>query len=401
MELNLSTLLIVTVIAVAAPLIAELPVGLRLPIVVLEISLGVLVGPHGLAVASAEGVLRFLALLGLTFLFFLAGLEIDFQRIRGRPLALAAMGWLVSLGLAAGIVAVLFAAGFVRAPVLLTIALTTTAIGTLLPILRDSGELATRFGHFVLAAGAVGELGPIVAMSVIVTRQDSRWERLGLMLAFVGITALAVVVALRVHPPNAVALFARTMHAASQLPIRICILLLVALVTLADTFGLDVILGAFAAGLIVGLANRVEPRREQTLHHKLDAIGFGFLVPIFFVASGIRLDLGALFESPAAFVRLPVFLLLFLVVRGAPALLYSGDLDRSDLVPLALYSSTGLPLVVAIGELGVATGRMRSDNAAALIGAAILSVLLFPLLALAARNRLRRTASARASRRTG
>jgi Kef-type K+ transport system membrane component KefB len=392
-ELNLSTLLVVAVIGVVAPLIAELPVGLRLPAVVLEIVMGIVVGPHGLGVARAEGVLEFLGVLGLTFLFFLAGLEIDFQRIRGRPLALAGATWLVSLALAVGIVALLFLVGFVHAPVLVTIALTTTALGTLLPILRDSGELETRFGSYVLAAGAIGELGPIVCLSVIVTHLASRWEQLGLMLAFVGVTGLAVVVALRVRPPRAVALFARTMHAASQLPIRICIVLLVGLVTLADTFGLDVILGAFAAGLIVGLANRVESARDATLHHKLDAIGFGFLVPIFFVTSGIRFDVGALLDGPAALLRLPVFLALLLVVRGAPALLYRRDLDREDLVPFALYSSTALPLVVAISELGLATGRMRSDNAAALVGAAMLSVLIFPLLALAARRHRRRVAS--------
>ena len=389
LDLNLSTLLIVALIAVAAPLIAELPIGLRLPIVVLEIALGSAVGPHGLGLARAEGVLGFLGILGMTFLFFLAGLEIDFERIRGRPLALAGAGWLLSLALAAGTVAFLAAIGFARAPIMMAIALTTTAIGTLLPILRDDGELETPFGGFVLAAGAVGELGPILAVSLLLTHDTSRWTQTGLMLGFVMIASIAVLLALRVHPPAAVALFSRTMHASSQLPVRICILLLVGLVTLAGTFGLDVILGAFAAGLIVGLANRVGPDTERTLHHKLDAIGFGFLIPIFFVTSGIGFDVASLFASPAALLRVPVFLLLFLVIRGAPALLYTRALGRGDLLPLALYSATALPLVVAITELGVGTGRMRKDNAAALVGAAILSVLIFPLAALALRARAR------------
>jgi Kef-type K+ transport system membrane component KefB len=345
------------------------------------------VGPHGLGLAKAEGVLGFLGILGMTFLFFLAGLEIDFERIRGQPLALAGAGWLLSLALAAGTVAFLGAIGFVRAPVMMTIALTTTAIGTLLPILRDAGELETPFGSFVLAAGAVGELGPILAISVVLTHDASRWTKAGLMLGFVMIASVAVLVALRVHPPAAVALFARTMHASSQLPVRICILVLVGLVTLAGTFGLDVILGAFAAGLIVGLANRVGPDTGPTLHHKLDAIGFGFLIPIFFVTSGIEFDVVALFARPAALLRVPVFLLLFLLIRGAPALLYARALGRRDLLPLALYSATALPLVVAITELGVSTGRMRRDNAAALVGAAMLSVLIFPLVALVLRAR--------------
>jgi Kef-type K+ transport system membrane component KefB len=307
--------------------------------------------------------------------------------MRGRPLALAGAGWLLSLALAAGTVAVLEAIGFVRAPVMMTIALTTTAIGTLLPILRDAGELETPFGRFVLAAGAVGELGPIMAISVVLTHDASRWTQTGLMLGFVLIASVAILVALRVHPSAAVALFARTMHASSQLPVRICILVLVGLVTLAGTFGLDVILGAFAAGLIVGLANRVGPGTGPALHHKLDAIGFGFLIPIFFVTSGIEFDVASLYARPEALLRVPVFLLLFLLIRGAPALLYTRAVGRADLLPLALYSATALPLVVAISELGVSTGRMRRDNAAALVGAAMLSVLIFPLVALALRAR--------------
>lgn len=396
MELNLTTLLIIAVIGVAAPLIAELPVGVRMPIVVLEILLGIAVGPHGLGLAEARGVLGFLGVLGLTFLFFLAGLEVDFERIRGRPLSLAARGWLLSFALGMVIVAVLRAIGFTTAPVLVGVALTTTAIGTLLPILRDAGELETPFGNYVLAAGAIGELGPILMLSLIVTHDESHWSRAAVMLTFVVIAAVAIVIALRVHPPKAVALFARTMHASSQLPVRFCILLLVGLVTLAESFGLDVILGAFAAGLIVGLANRVDPSRDETLRHKLDAIGFGFLVPIFFVTSGIQFDLSALFDGWSALLRVPVFLALFLLVRGAPTLLYRGDLHRADLVPFALYSATALPLLVAITELGLKTGRMRTDNAAALVGAGMLSVLIFPLLALLLRARRRRATAASA-----
>jgi len=371
---------------VAAPLIADLPIGLRLPIVVVEIALGIAVGPHGLGVARAEGVLGFLGLLGLTFLFFLAGLEIDFRRIRGRPLLLASAGWLCSFALALLIAGWLWRVGFVRAPLLVAVALATTALGTLLPILRDAGELETRFGQFVLATGALGEVGPIVAVSVILTGEHTRWSQTGLLLAFIAVAAAAMGTALRVHPPDVVRLFARTMHASSQLPVRACVLLLIGLVVLADSFGLDVILGAFAAGLIVGLA-RADAEAGDVLQHKLEAIGFGFLVPIFFVTSGIRFDVAALAHEPATWVRLGVFLVLFLAVRGIPALLYRRDVEPANLVPLALYASTTLPLIVAITEVGVATGRMRSDNAAALVGAGMLSVLIFPLAALAWRRR--------------
>jgi Kef-type K+ transport system membrane component KefB len=373
------------VIAVAAPLISELPVGLRLPIVVVEIVLGIVVGPHGLGIANSTGVLGFLGLLGLTFLFFLAGFEIDFDEIRGRPMALATGGWGISLALALAVVAVFWWIGFVRAPILTALCFTTTALGTLLPILRDAGELRNRFGSFILAAGAAGELYPILAISIILTQPHGRLTQSGLMLTFVIMASVAVGAALRVRAPRMVQLFARTMHASSQLPVRLCVLLLVALVVLAQSFGLDIILGAVTAGLIVALGNRGQQRR--ILQQKLDAIGFGFLIPIFFVTSGIKFDLSALLEGPVALLRVPLYLLLFLVIRGLPVFLYRGDLQRNDLLPFAFYSSTALPLVVAITEVGLATGRMRTDSAAALVGAAVLSVLIFPLLALVLRRR--------------
>ena len=372
-------------IAVAAPLISELPVGLRLPIVVVEIVLGIVVGPYGLGIASSTGVLGFLGLLGLTFLFFLAGFEIDFDEIRGRPMALATGGWVISLALALAVVAVFWWTGFVRAPILTALCFTTTALGTLLPILRDAGELRNRFGSFILAAGAAGELYPILVISIVLTQAHGRLTQSGLMLAFVIMASVAVGAALRVRAPRIVQLFARTMHASSQLPVRLCVLLLIALVVLAQSFGLDMILGAVTAGLIVALGSRGQQRR--ILQQKLDAIGFGFLIPIFFVTSGIKFDLSALLEGPIALLRVPLYLLLFLVIRGLPVFLYRGDLQRNDLLPFAFYSSTALPLVVAITEVGLATGRMRTDSAAALVGAAVLSVLIFPLVALVLRRR--------------
>jgi len=183
-----------------------------------------------------------------------------------------------------------------------------------------------------------------------------------------------------------VRLLARTLHASSQLPVRICILLMVGLVFLAHEFGLDLILGAFAAGMVVRLSS--EGERGEVLREKLEAIGYGFLVPLFFVVSGIKFNLGSLLESTDALLRVPFFLALFLLIRGAPSLLfYRKDLANNERLPFILYISTALPLVVAITDIGVATGRMRSENAAALVGAGMVSVLLFPLLALALRKR--------------
>jgi Kef-type K+ transport system membrane component KefB len=217
------------------------------------------------------------------------------------------------------------------------------------------------------------------------TQDHGKLVQGGLMLAFVIMASAAVGAALRVRAPRIVQLFARTMHASSQLPVRLCVLLLIGLVVLAQSFGLEMILGAVTAGLIVALGNRGQQRR--ILQQKLDAIGFGFLIPIFFVTSGIKFDLSALLEGPISLLRVPLYVLLFLVIRGLPVFLYRGDLQRNDLLPFAFYSSTALPLVVAITEVGLATGRMRTDSAAALVGAAGLSVLIFPLVALVLRRR--------------
>jgi Kef-type K+ transport system membrane component KefB len=381
---HLTAILVIAVIAVLAPLVAEAPVGIRLPIVVLEVLFGIVLGPHGLGLIEAGRVVAFMGALGLAFLFFLAGMEIDLPVIRGRPLALAVWGWLLSVALGVGIGGALALVGFVEAPVMVGVALTTTAIGTLMPILRDAGELPTTFGRFMLAAGAVGEFGPIVLISLVLTRHHSEWQQTALMLLFVALALLAAVLALRSRTPRFIALLQRTMHSSSQLPVRLAILLMVGLVVMAEKFGLDMVLGAFAAGMIVSLASQGEA--GGMLRHKLDAIGFGFLIPIFFVMSGIKFDLAALTGSTQAMLRVPIFLVLFLVVRGLPALLYRRDLPRHDLPRLALYCATALPLIVAIAEIGIATGAMRSDNAAALVSAGILSLLIYPLLALSLRR---------------
>jgi len=264
-------------------------------------------------------------------------------------------------------------------------ALATSAVGTLLPILRDSGELKTRFGTLVLGAGAVGELGPVLVVSLMLTRDHTTWQQTFLLLVFASVALAAAIAALRVRLRPIVHLLERTLHASSQLPVRICILLMVGLAALAHEFGLDLILGAFAAGMVVRLASQGE--KGEVLREKLEAIGYGFLVPLFFVVSGIKFNLAALLESSEALLRVPFFLALFLLLRGSPSLwFYRKDLSRGERLPFILYVSTALPLVVAITDIGVATGRMRSENAAALVGAGMVSVLLFPLLALALRT---------------
>lgn len=378
-------LLVVLFVAAMAPLFNELPIRLRLPLVVLELVFGMVVGPHGLDLVSAEGHLRMLLALGLSFLFFLAGMELDFSTLKGPPLRLGTLGWLLSIAIALGATMGLESVGLVSDAKLVAVALSTTAIGTLLPILREAGELDTKFGRFVLGAGAIGEFGPIVLFSLIMAGDEGVVVRSGLLATFVLIALACAALFLRIRPPHVVDVLSRGLMSTNQLPIRMSMLLLGGLVVLADVLGLDILLGAFAAGTLVGLVAR-GPGTEA-FHTKLDAIGFGFLIPIFFVTSGAAMDLPALFASANSIARVPLFLLLLLVARGAPALLYRNELDARDQRLLALFSATSLPLIVVITEVGKTSGKMQSANAAALVGAGILSVLIFPLIGLTLRKR--------------
>lgn len=377
-DFNAFSLLIVIAVAVAAPLLAEIPDRLRVPTVVLEILLGIGVGPHVLNLVQPGGLVGALSELGLTMLFFMAGLELNLKAIQGPPVRLAVAGWVATLALAAAAVAVLEMLGIVRAPLLVGVALTTTAIGTLLPILRDNDELETPFGRYVLAAGAIGEFGPILVVSILITGRHSLGVATLLVLLFFGVVALLAWAAVREHPPKLLALIERTFEASSQLPVRSALLLLAALVMLADSFQLDFILGAFAAGMLVRqMGGGTGGRLLQT---KMDALGFGFLIPIFFVVTGVEFDLPVLLSNPDALLRVPMFLALLLFARGLPAMLYRPVLGGRERLALAFYAATGLPLLVAITEVGLRKGVMLVENAVALVAAGMISVLVFPLI---------------------
>lgn len=386
------SLLLILAIAAIAPFLCEWLPRIRLPLVVLEIALGILIGPHVLGWAATGPTINALANFGMAFLFFLAGFEIDFHAIRGRPIKLAAIGWLLSLVVCLGIGFGLKGVGLVTSGLIVGAALTTTALGTLMPILRDAKELGTRFGAYAVAAGAVGEFGPILLIALVLSSGEG--EHSGspaLMLAFTAIILVSAYIAMRARPPRLVVVLQAKMHTSAQLPVRLSIVVLGSLVILAKQLGLDSILGAIAAGILVSLASPGE--YGEALRHKLEGIGFGFFVPIFFVVTGIRYDLHALLHSTTALLLLPMFLALFLVGRGLPALLVRQDLDIRARIALALVSATQLPLVVAIVEIGLRSGRLQPEIAASLVGAGMASVLLFPLAALA----LRRTVAARST----
>ena len=373
---------VVLVAAVAATTVALLPRGWAPPVVVLELLLGIVIGPQVLDLARADDFIEFFSNLGLGMLFFFAGYEIDFERIRGRPLALGAWGWVLSVALAYGIGGLLAAAGLVISFLYTGSALATTAIGTLIPIMRDTGELRTRFGTYLLAAGAVGEFGPILLITLILSTSHPLHEAV-VLIAFVFLALAVAIASVRLARPGWSVLEA-TIESSSQLAVRIVVVLVFGLLALAGDLGLDILLGGFVAGMITRVA--LKGNELQVFESKLTAVGFGFLVPFFFVTSGMNFDLDAL-GSSSALLKLPLFLGLFVVVRGAPAvLLYRGVLEARERAALAVFSATELPLVVAITTLATEGGHMRTSTAAALVGAAILSTLIFPFVGLALRR---------------
>ena len=378
-----SFLVIVSVAAVAALIAGVVQARLAIPVVVIELVLGIIVGPELLGLAEADEFIEFFSSLGLGMLFFFAGYEIDFDRIRGVPLRLAVAGWLLSLVLAYSIGGLLALTGLILSLLYTGSAMATTAIGTLIPILSDANELRTRFGTFLLAAGALGEFGPILLITLVFSTQGALTSGLILVL-FVAIAVVTAVVAVR-GAGFGWPLLERSLETSGQFAIRIAVVMVFALAALASELGLDLLLGGFVAGVIVRLA--LKGREVELFESKLTAVGYGFLIPFFFVTSGLKFDMSALTEDPIRLLELPLFLALFLVVRGVPALvLYRNVLDARERRALAFFSSTQLPLVVAITTIAIDQGHMRASTAASLVGAAILSTALFPLIGLRLRS---------------
>ena len=350
--------------------------GVGAPAVVVELLLGVLIGPQVLGLHPGVFV-DFFSDLGLGMLFYFAGYEINPERIRGKPLGLGTLGWFMSLALAYTIGGALAAAGVVLSLLYTGSALATTAVGTLIPILGDAGQLRTRVGTYLMGAGAVGEFGPILLITLILSTESAAHNAL-ILAAFVAVVVLVAIFVQR-STETAVPLFERTLESSAQLAVRWILVLVFGLALLAYRLGLDLLLGGFAAGVIT--RQLLEDRELPAFESKLTAVGFGVFVPFFFVVSGMNLDVDALFSSPGAVGKLFLFLALFLVVRGVPALvLYRHELNRRERTALALFSSTQLPLVVAITALATQSGHMRASTAAALVGAAALSTLIYPAI---------------------
>jgi Kef-type K+ transport system membrane component KefB len=378
-----SFLIVVAASALASGLAVLVGRRLAVPVVVLELLLGIVVGPDVLDIVQPDDFILFFGNLGLGMLFFFAGYEIDFARIRGAPLKLACLGWAISLVLAYSIGGLLALAGVVVSLLFTGSALVTTALGTLIPIMGDAGVLRERFGTFALAAGAVGEFGPIMLVTLLLssTRPAST---AAILVVFVLLAVATALIGVRfVHRGWDVV--ERNLEGSGQLAVRVWVLVTFALVALAATLGLDLLLGGFAAGIATRVA--LGEREVHWFESKLTAVGYGFFIPFFFVTSGVKFDLVAL-GNLSALAKLPLFLVLFLIVRGVPVLLlYRSVLDVRDRLALALFAATELPLVVALTTLALEDGHMRSSTAAALVGAAIISTACFPLLGLRLRDR--------------
>jgi Kef-type K+ transport system membrane component KefB len=376
LETGLQSLLIVSIVSAAAPFVSAPLARFRIPQVVVLIVGGVLIGPEVAGLAEPEEIELF-ANIGLGFLFLLAGYEIDLGHFRERAGRLAVAGWLVSAAVSIVVTGLLAAAGLVHAFVPVALALTTTALGTLLPILRDNEMLDGPLGRFIMPAGAVGEFLPIVGIAVFL---GSNGRLHGLVsLVVMGGVALGLVWLPRIARLDRFEAISREgEHSTSQTTLRLTVMLLFGLLLFASEEGLDVVLGAFLAGVVL---RRWAPGDATALEHKLDAVGYGFFIPVFFVSSGMGLDIDSIADAPA---RLLGFFVLLLAVRGLPSLfLYRRDLVMRQRVQMMLLTATALPLLVALAAIGLDTGHMLPQNAAALVGAGVLSVIVFPGLAVA------------------
>lgn len=370
-----SSLLVIAAIAAFVPLIVGL-LRLKVAEVVLLLGAGILFGPQVLGWITVDDSIGLLSDLGLGLLFFLAGMELEARAVRGESGRLAATGWFLSLVVASAAALLMTATGRIHDTVGVAIALTSTALGTLLPILRDRGELNTRFGTLFMGAGAWGEFGPIIAISVLLGTQSSFIA----ILSLIGFGVLALILATlpaRLAGDRVRGVLDRGHHTTSQTALRFTMLLLILLLALADDFGLDVVLGAFIAGIIVRRFS--PPSAESTLQVRIEAIGFGFLIPLFFVVSGANLDIRSIIENPIPMLR---FFLYILLARGlVQYLLYRRALpDRRERARFSLLVATGLPMIVAVTTIEVEAGVMIPSNAAALVGAGALTVLVFPLV---------------------
>jgi Kef-type K+ transport system membrane component KefB len=377
-------LFVVTLVALLAPLtVAALPAAVRVPAVVAEIGAGVVLGPDVLGVVDADLAVQVLAVIGLAFLLFTVGLDLDVRTLRGAALRLAVIGYVISLALGAGVGLLAEASGWVSSPALVAVALSATSLGLVVPVLKDSGQAGSTTARLTIAAATLADVAAILLLTLLLSAASTDvGARIVLLVTFVGVVVVATAALLVSERWGALTRTVRRLQdTTAEIRVRGAVVLLLGFVVLAERFGLEAILGALLAGVVVGAVDR-DSTSHPHFRTKLDAIGFGFLIPVFFVTSGIRLDVAGLVADPAALLRMPVFLAALLVVRGVPALLYRRQVGRRDVVAAGLLQATSLPFLVTATMIGTDLDVISPVNAAALVGAGVMSVLVFPTVAL-------------------
>jgi Kef-type K+ transport system membrane component KefB len=380
---SLDNLLIVMAVAFAAPLLLGLSPRLQLPSVVLEIVAGIVIGPAVLGWVEVDQAVQVVALIGLAFVLFLAGLEIEFETLRGGLLRLTVAGFALSLALALGVSLLLRAGGLVDTPLLVAIILCSTSLGVLVPVLKDAGEIASPFGQLIIAAATIADFGAIILLSLFFSGEGGAGSTALLLGSLFALGAVVLAVLRGAERSMRIrADLLRLQDTTAQIRVRAALVLFVGFAAVAEALGLEVILGAFVAGAIVSLADRDRAMTHPDFRRKLEAIGFGFFIPVFFVASGVRFDLAALTSSVSTVVMVPLFLAALVVVRGLPAVLYRDRLGGRRSAIAGLMQSTSLPFIVAATAIGQELGLIDAAGSAALIGAGLLSVLCFPLAGL-------------------
>jgi Kef-type K+ transport system membrane component KefB len=384
-HVSFTSLAIVAAVAFAAPLALGLAPRVRLPAVVLEIVLGIVIGPAVLGWVDVDGPVEVMSLLGLAFLLLLAGLEVEFEMLRGRLLRITALGFVVSFGVALAAGLILDTAGLTQAPLLIAIMLSATSLGVVIPVLKDTGEASTQFGQIVIAAASIADIATIVLLSLFFSGESSG---VGAKLVLLGgfvllVAAIGLAVARAEHSMRLSAALVRLQDTTAQIRVRGAFVLLAAFVVLAEQFGLEAILGAFVAGAVLKLVDTDRAMTHPEFHRKLEAAGFGVFIPFFFVTSGVNFNLDALFSSGSTVARVPIFLAALLAARGLPALLYRRTIGARRSAAAGLLQATSLGFFVVAGQIGMELELISEATGAALIAAGLLSVLLFPFGALA------------------
>jgi Kef-type K+ transport system membrane component KefB len=382
-DLAFTNLLIVVAVGFAAPLALGLAPRVRVPSLVLEILAGIAVGPALLGWVEIDRPVEVLSVIGLAYLLFLAGLEIEFPKLRGRVLRVALLSFAVSFALAVALGLVLSAVGLAEEPLFLAIVLTATSLGVVVPVLKDAHEVASPFGQLVIAAATIADFATVILLSLFFSGESgSAAMTVGLLAALLVVAVLTGVAITRVERVRRVRdTLIRLQDTTAQIRVRGAFVLLIGLVAMAIDLGLEVILGAFIAGAVLTLVDRDEHMTHPGFRSKLETTGFGVFIPVFFVTTGVAYDVDALADAETL-LKVPVFLAVLLAVRGLPALLYRTAVTPGRVTPAALLQATSLPFIVAATAIGTETGAVSAANAAALIAAGLLSVVLFPSLAL-------------------